>query len=154
MERRLYKIKAQVILDVEYEVYAESKNEAISRFHASDIRDTLEESKIKDYDIEELEAELVRPIFVVKTSSIDYDIDYHDVLTRVKDKYPDVLEDSDEFDDLIDLEIEEFKKELPQELTLEIECERDDLDDCVIDAITDETDWLVNDCIYTVIDEK
>jgi len=152
--KRLYKVKGQMIIDVEWETYAESKDDALSKFFAADARDVIDDAHITDVNTDEESAELVEPIFVVKAYNIDYDVTYGDVFDQVAAKYPEVPEDTDEFDDLVDEEIAKIKASLPQELTLEIECERDDLDDYVADTISNETDWLINGCDYDIIEEK
>ena len=154
MEKRLYRVKGQVILDVEWETYAESEDEALSNFYAADARDIVNDGKILDVNTDEEEAELVEPIFKVRTIHIDYEVSYGDVADQVEEKFPEVDVNTDEFDDLVYQEIEKIKVTLPQRLDLEIECERDDLDDYVADAVSEETGWLINYCDYEVISER
>ena len=50
--------------------------------------------------------------------------------------------------------IDEVKMSLPQTLILEIECEPEDLEDCITDAISDETGWLVEYFSYEILEEE
>lgn len=70
-------------------------------------------------------------VFKVRVYNIDYDIKEEDV------------------DD--DLSIEYVRSLLPNELELEVECLEDDLEDMLVDAISDETGWLVNSYKYEII---
>ena len=75
------------------------------------------------------------PTYKVETTQIDYCVEDEDVCDYVNE-------------DQIDAEIERIKSSLPQRLELEIECEPEDLDDMVCDAIGEETGWLVNSFDY------
>ena len=92
--------------------------------------------------------------YKVKTTSIDYCVEDEDVCEDICND-PEIEEDSEEFYDAIEAKIEEIKNSLPQELILEFyDCEREDLDDIVCDAISEETGWLVNSFTYDIIEEK
>ena len=91
--------------------------------------------------------------FRVKTTHIDYCIEEEDVMEDICEDAS-IEEDSEEFYDAIDAEIKRIKSELPQHLELEIECEEEDLDDMVCDAISEETGWLVNGFTYDIISEE
>ena len=91
--------------------------------------------------------------FRVKTTHIDYCIEEEDVMEDICEDAS-IEEDSEEFYDAIDAEIKRIKSELPQHLELEIECEEEDLDDMVCDAISEETGWLVNGFTYDIIEEN
>lgn len=75
------------------------------------------------------------PRFKIRTTHIDYCIEYEDVCDYVKEEE-------------VDNEIERIKSSLPQHLELEVECDEDDLDDVVCDAISNETGWLINSFEY------
>lgn len=91
--------------------------------------------------------------YKVETTAIDYCIEEEDVCWKF-DNDPSIEEDSEEYYDAIHNEIDEIRKSLPQVLTLEIECEPEDLDDMVCDAISNETNWLVNSFKYNIVEEK
>ena len=91
--------------------------------------------------------------YKVKTKNIDYCIEQEDVCWQF-DNQADLEEDSEEYYDAIDAEIVRLKKTLPQNLELEIECDPEDLDDMVCDAISEETGWLVNGFSYDIIEEN
>lgn len=55
------------------------------------------------------------------------------------------------FYDELNLEIQKIKNSLPQEMIFEIECELDELDDEVINYVSNQTGWLVNSIKYTII---
>ena len=83
-------------------------------------------------------------LYKVKTTSIDYCIEPEDL---------DYLwpENQDWDDEDYDREIAKIKEKLPQELYFEIECESEDLEELICDAISDETDWLIYSFDYKVI---
>ena len=83
----------------------------------------------------------------VKTTYIDYCVEPEDL---------DYLwpECQDWEDEDFDRKIAEIKSELPQELELEIECDKEDLDDMVCDAISEETGWLINSFDYKILERK
>ena len=151
MEKRLFKVKGQITIDIEWETYASSEDDALSKFYAADAREIIDDGKILDVNTDNEEAELVEPIFVIKTKHIDYYVSWEDVESNYD--VPTDLDD-DDLDEWYELKVDEIKSSLPQELTLEIECERDDLDDYVVDAISDETGWLIDSCDYEIIEEK
>ena len=91
--------------------------------------------------------------FRVKTTHIDYCVEEEDVCDEIANDL-EIEEDSEEYYDAIHNEIKRIKETLPQELILEIECEEEDLDDMVCDAISEETGWLVNGFSYDIISEE
>ena len=91
--------------------------------------------------------------FRVRTTHIDYCVEEEDVMEDICEDAS-IEEDSEEFYDAIDAKIKEVKESLPQHLELEIECEEEDLDDMVCDAISEETGWLVNGFAYDIIEEN
>ena len=54
----------------------------------------------------------------------------------------------------IEQEIERLKKQLPQSMELEITCEQEDLDDQVVNIVSDITGWLNNSVDYQIISKK
>jgi len=91
--------------------------------------------------------------FKVKTTSIDYCIKEEDVCEKICEDAS-IEEDSEEFYDAIHAEIKRVKDGLPQHLELEIECDPEDLDDMVCDAISEETGWPVNGFAYDILEQK
>lgn len=89
--------------------------------------------------------------YKVKTKEISYDVEYQDLCEQVLERNPNLDECSKEFDDLVYLEIERVKQSLPQEIDLEITCESEDLEDLVIDTVTEKTGWLINYINYKVV---
>ena len=92
-------------------------------------------------------------IFKVKTTKIDYCIEEEDVCSQF-DNDPTIEEDSEEYYDAIHAEIKRLKEILPQEITLEIDCEADDLEDEVVEEVTEKYGWLVNSVDYVIISVK
>jgi hypothetical protein len=92
--------------------------------------------------------------YQIKVTSVDYDVTYEDINF---DPFDTVFNDDAEMDEAerkADEEIAKIKSELPQELDLEITCEPEDLEDEIADAISNETNWLVNSFTYDVVSEK
>ena len=50
--RKTYKIKATVLVDIEWEVDAEDKQEALSKFYARDIKDVIDDALILNVNSE------------------------------------------------------------------------------------------------------
>jgi hypothetical protein len=91
--------------------------------------------------------------YKVRTTYIDYYITKEDI------DLPDPFEsygrmDIEEYsEEEIEDMIEETRSGLPQELELEITCEPEDLEDMIVDAISEEVGWLVNYFEYVIIEE-
>ena len=83
--------------------------------------------------------------YKVKVTSVDYCVEDEDVIDYVED-----CDDEEE----IEAKIEEIKSSLPQTLELDIEGDREDLDDLVCDAISNETGWLINSFDYKILERK
>jgi hypothetical protein len=83
--------------------------------------------------------------YKIKVTAVDYCVEDEDVIDYVEDD-----EDEDEIND----KIREIKDSLPQRLDLEIECEPEDLDDMVCDAVSEETGWLNNSVTYEIVEEN
>lgn len=92
-------------------------------------------------------------VYTVKVTSVDYCVEPEDVCWQF-DNQADLEEDSEEYYEAIHAKIKRIKDSLPQELELEVECDREDLDDMVCDAITEETGWLINSFDYKILERK
>ena len=91
--------------------------------------------------------------YKIKVTSVDYCVEDEDVCQEV-DNDPEIEEDSEEYYNAIELLIKTTKASLPQTLELEIECEPEDLDEEVCDAVSEETGWLVNGLTYEIVEEN
>jgi hypothetical protein len=89
-------------------------------------------------------------MYTVKTTHIDYCVEEEDVCWQF-DNDAELEEDSEEYYDAIHSTIEQIKESLPQEITLNIDCDEDDLDDMVCDAISEQTGWLINGFEYEIV---
>ena len=85
--------------------------------------------------------------FTVRCYNIDYCIELEDLESNGFD-----------IDNMTDEEIEAAKQKirstLPEELTLDVECTEEDLEDVVVDVLSDETGWLINSYDYAIISEN
>lgn len=92
--------------------------------------------------------------YKVRTTSINYCIEEEDVCWQF-DNRTDLEEDSEEYYDAINAEIERLKRELPQHIEVDIECdEEDELADLVIDAVSNKTNWFINSIIYEILEVR
>ena len=80
--------------------------------------------------------------YKILVTSIGYEIDAEDLGFS--------LQDYQEGYDEVEQEIEKFKSTLPQSLEVELDCEGQDLEDCILNAISDETGYLVNSFTYKI----
>lgn len=86
--------------------------------------------------------------YKIKTTFIDYSINYEDVDWLA----PEDLKD-EELDAWCDEKIEQIRQELPQELELEVTVDSaDELDYMIADAISEETGWLVEVFTYSILE--
>lgn len=92
--------------------------------------------------------------YKVKTTSIDYSVGYEDLNFDPWDTCFNTDNDMEEAERKADEEIAKIKDGLPQEIELEVECDPEDLDDMVCDAISEETGWLVNGFTYDILEQK
>lgn len=90
------------------------------------------------------------PKYKVETTKIDYCVEEEDVMDSITVR----PEYTTSWYDAIDKKIEEIKRDLPQRITFEIECDEEDLDDMVCDAISNETCWLINSFSYEIKEVK
>jgi len=151
---KTYKIKATMTIDVEQEIYADSEDEARSKFFEQSVSETVDDAScIEEIDTTVEEIYLSEGTFVVKVSDIQYDVDYNTCYDIVLDSKPE-LEDSLDLDRIIEAKRKEILSELPTEYTLEISCEKDDLDDYVLDEITEKSGWLIMSFSHEIIEVK
>ena len=85
----------------------------------------------------------------LKCFDIDYYVGWEDVENNCE--VPTDLDD-DDLDEWYDLKVEEIKATLPKEVIIEIECDEEDLEDVAVDALSEETGWLINSYDYEILD--
>ncbi len=147
-------IKLEGIAKVKYtiEVDADSVEDAINQVDVhlqSEPGYTLEDMTILDAEMaSEPEAKIVEAQFKVRVKGIDYDVEEQDVIDEF-----DVFEDPT--DEEIEAKINEIKSKLPQVIEVDVECDPDELEDYIADAISDETGWLINSFDqYEILEQK
>lgn len=97
--------------------------------------DEIEESEDEDWEEE----------FLVRVHDIDYCIELEDLESNGFD--------TENMSDVeIDAAIQKIVDTLPEELTVEVECTREDLEEVVCDTISEETGWLVNGFEYDILE--
>ena len=81
--------------------------------------------------------------FTIKVTGVDYYISEEDFWD---------IDDPEE----VDAAIRKVRNELPQHLTLEIECidNKGALEDAIADAISEETGWLNNSFEYEIVNKE
>ena len=89
--------------------------------------------------------------FKVKTRYIDYCVEEEDVCSEF-DNDASIEEDSEEYYQAINDKIREIKDNLPQHMLINVECDKEDLDEMVCDEITNRTGWLIYGFDYDIID--
>jgi len=77
--------------------------------------------------------------YKVLATSIDYSVEEED------------LENSYYTEKEIKKAIRNIKKQLPQQLVVECECEFEELEEQIADAISEETSWSVNSFYYEIL---
>ncbi len=85
--------------------------------------------------------------YKVKIIGIDYAIGYEDLDFDPWEDCFNII-DEEEAERKADEAIKKIKDSLPQELFFDIECEPEDLDDLVCNAISEKTGWLINGFTY------
>ena len=126
------------------EIEADSYEEALRKLYAMDVEDLISEGYIKESDIKQEEGVITEKTVKVRTYDIDYDVEPEDV-----DENEELTEDE------LDAKIAEVKESLPSELVFEFDIEPDeDIEDRIADEITLETDWLVNNFKYVIVEER
>ena len=141
------KVKFDFVLEVwmqGVEIEADSYEEALRKLYAMDVEDLISEGYIKESDIKQEDGEIVEKTVKVKAYDIDYDVEPEDV-----DENEELTEDE------LDAKIAEVKESLPSELTFEFDIEPDeDIEDRIADEISLETNWLVNNFKYVIVEER
>ena len=126
------------------EIEADSYEEALRKLYAMDAEDLISEGYIKESDIKQEEGVITEKTVKARAYDIDYDVEPEDV-----DENEELTEDE------LDAKIAEVKESLPSELTFEFDIEPDeDIEDRIADEITLETDWLVNNFKYVIVEER
>lgn len=87
-------------------------------------------------------------VFKVKCHDIDYCVGWEDVENNFD--VPEDLND-EQLDDWFEEKIDQIKSTLPEEVTLTVEATEEDLEDVVVDALSEETGWLINSYEYDII---
>lgn len=125
-----FKITATLMITVEKEIEAPTKEEAESIFYDDTWQNIIESA-------DDTHASVFNTDYI-KTTSIDYEVHVTDI------EYS--------------LEEEDGDPDLPKELTLWVESDRDkddvDFDDIVCNAIEDEVGWMVKSFRYKVLSSK
>ena len=126
------------------EIEADSYEEALRKLYAMDVEDLISEGYIKESDIKQEEGVITEKTVKVRTYDIDYDVEPEDV-----DENEELTEDE------LDPKIAEVKESLPSELVFEFDIEPDeDIEERIADEITLETNWLVNNFKYVIVEER
>ena len=132
-------VRLEGIAKVKYtiEVDADSVQDAIDQVDLhlqTEPRYTLDDMTILDAEMaSEPEVKILEEHFKVRVKGIDYDVEDEDV---------DDGEDHD--DDWYQSQIDEIVSKLPTTVDIEVECSEDDLDDYIVDQLSEKTGWLIN----------
>ena len=86
--------------------------------------------------------------YKVRCYDIDYCVEWEDVESNFD--VPEDLDD-DDLDEWYELKVDEIKDSLPKRVVVEVECEKEDLEDVVVDALSETTGWLINSFNYEII---
>ncbi len=133
----------------ELEIEADSVDEAKDKLLRMTVEEIIENAIVDESDCSDITAEVSEAEYVVRAHDIEYDINAEDMLLDY---------DNDELDEMTEDEIEdalqEFKASLPKELVLTVFCAPDDLDESVVEAISDEVGYLVDSFDYDIIFRK
>lgn len=114
-------------------------------FDSDDVNEYLGETDDDEYDDEDEELHQ----FTVKCHDIDYDVGWEDVESNYE--VPTDL-DEDDLDEWYDLKVDEIKASLPKEVILTVEATEEDLEDVIVDALSEETGWLIDSYKYDIIE--
>lgn len=88
--------------------------------------------------------------FKVRAYDIDYSVEEEDVCQEF-DNDTELEPDSEEYYDAIHKRIAQIKSELPQDMLFSINCEPEDLEEEITDAISNETGWLIVGYSYDIL---
>ena len=117
------------------EVEADSYEDALEKLYRMSLSDMLENGMDDETDIDDIDGEILEKTLKVKVYDIEYDIEEDD------------YENPEDYNEIL--------HRLPTELDLTVTVEADqDEDEVIADEITYETDWLVRNFKYIIIEEK
>ena len=117
------------------EVEGDSYDDAVENLYKMSLSELLEEGMDDETTISDVEGEIIERTLKVKVYDIEYDIEEDD------------YEDPEEYNRIVN--------SLPTEMTLDVTVESNqDEDEVIADEITYNTDWLVNNFNYMIIEEK
>ncbi len=126
------------------EIEADSVEEALSKLYKQDAETLLKAGVILESDVENETMTVIEKHYKVKAYDIDYEV---------------TAEDVDDGTDLTDSELEArikaVKESLPKELVFEIDAKNEEeLEELLVDEISNETNWLVRGYQFMIIEER
>ena len=122
------------------EIEADSEEEAREKLYRMNAQELIEAGYVNTSDVNDVEGEVIEKTLKVRAFDIEYDIEEDD------------YEDKEEYIQIIN--------SLPTELEVEITVDKDlakyhlDEEDLIADEITLETNRLVKNFKYTILEEK
>ena len=122
------------------EIEADSEEEAKEKLYRMNAQELIEAGYVNTSDVDDVEDEIIEKTLRVRAFDIEYDIEEDD------------YEDKEEYIQIIN--------SLPTELEVEITVDKDlakyhlDEEDLIADEITLETNRLVKNFKYTILEEK
>ena len=122
------------------EIEADSEEEAKEKLYRMNAQELIEAGYVNTSDVDDVESEVIEKTLRVRAFDIEYDIEEDD------------YEDKEEYIQTIN--------SLPTELEVEITVDKDlakyhlDEEDLIADEITLETNHLVKNFKYTILEEK
>ena len=122
------------------EIEADSEEEAKEKLYRMNAQELIEAGYVNTSDVNDVEGEVIEKTLKVRAFDIEYDIEEDD------------YEDKEEYIQIIN--------SLPTELEVEITVDKDlakyhlDEEDLIADEITLETNRLVKNFKYTILEEK
>ena len=122
------------------EIEADSEEEAKEKLYRMNAQELIEAGYVNTSDVNDVEGEIIEKTLRVRAFDIEYDIEEDD------------YEDKEEYIQIIN--------SLPTELEVEITVDKDlakyhlDEEDLIADEITLETNRLVKNFKYTILEEK
>lgn len=138
----VFKIKGTVELSFAgVEIEAKTEEEARAKFfdtYNGEVKDLLGDAETiieDDLNIDKDGIKIEEATYLVKVTDIDYDVSEGDLGLSAND---------DLSDEAIDEKIKALKETLPQELTVEVTCNPDEIEDYIADEILDITNFGVN----------
>ena len=117
------------------EIKADSYDNALATLYSMTFDQLIEEGYCRDFKLDNLGSQVLEEVLKVKVYNIDYSIEEDD------------YETPEEYNQIIN--------SLPDTLVLDILVEADeDLEERIADEITYETNWLVKNFNYMIIEKK